>query len=72
MQRPWRTAASCFAPHGLPSLLLIPPGPPAQGYPTHREVGPPTSIIIQENTLQACLQTDLMGPFFSVESLFSQ
>lgn len=54
--RPWRTAACWHPPHGLFSLLSytlqyhLPRNSAA-----HRELGPPTSNISQENTSQASL-----------------
>lgn len=69
-QRPWGSTAYWFGPHGLLWVLsyttqdyLV------RGGITHRELGLPTSIINQENTLQNCLQSE--GGTLSIDiSLF--
>ena len=55
---------STLAPHGLLSLFSSSTWePPAHRQPHHRRVGPPTSIINQENAPRVCLWTNLIEAF---------
>lgn len=64
MQRAWRMAAHWLAPRGLPSLLSYTiQAHLLRGDIDHKELGPPTSLINQENTSRTCPLANPMQAF---------